>query len=50
MTAPTVAVICVPIPVWGNTLGNAEAPTITRSMIPRPLVERELGGLLLSVE
>ena len=29
---------------------NAESPTTTRSMIPRPLVERELAGLLLSPE
>ena len=44
------AVICVLIPGCGSTIGNAESPTTTRSMIPRPLVERELAGLLLSPE
>jgi PknH-like extracellular domain len=44
------AVICVLIPGCGSTIGNAESPTTTRSMIPRPLVERELVGLLLSPE
>ncbi len=44
------AVICVLIPGCGSTIGNAESPTPTRSMIPRPLVERELAGLLLSPE
>ena len=45
-----VAVICVLIAGCGSTIGNAESPTTTRSMIPRPLVERELAGLLLSPE
>jgi hypothetical protein len=49
-TALAVAVICVLIPGCGSTIGNAESPTTTRSMIPRPLVERELAGLLLGVE
>ena len=44
------AVICVLIPGCGSTIGNAESPTTTRSMIPRPLVERELAGLLLGPE
>jgi PknH-like protein len=44
--ALVVAVICVSI---GGCVsrGNAESPTPTPSMIPRPLVERELAGLLL---
>jgi PknH-like extracellular domain len=53
MRQPTVvlaAVICVLITGCGSTKSNAESPTITRSMIPRPLVERELAGLLLSSE
>jgi hypothetical protein len=45
-----VAVICVLVAGCGNTVGNAEPTTTTRSMIPRPLVERELAGLLLSPE
>ena len=28
--------------------GNAESPTPTPKMIPRPLVERELAGLLVN--
>ena len=47
--ALAVAVICVLIAGCG-TKSNAESPTTTRSMIPRPLVERELAGLLLSPE
>src|SRR5256885_17268110 len=43
-------VICVLIAGCGGTIGNAESTTPTRSMIPRPLVERELAGLLLSPE
>jgi PknH-like extracellular domain len=34
----------------GGTKGNAESPTTTPSMIPRPVVARELPGLLLSPE
>ena len=45
-----VAVICVLAAGCGSTIGNAESMTTTRSMIPRPLVERELAGLLLSPE
>src|SRR5438045_8411353 len=44
------AVICVLIAGCGSTIGNAESTTPTRSMIPRPLVERELTGLLLTPE
>ena len=47
--ALAVAVICVLIAGCG-TKSNAESPTTTRSMIPRPLAERELAGLLLSPE
>jgi hypothetical protein len=43
-----VAVICVLVAGCGNTVGNAEPETTTRSMIPRPLVERELVELLLT--
>jgi PknH-like extracellular domain len=45
-----VVVICVLVAGCGSTVGNAESMTTTRSMIPRPLVERELAGLLLSPE
>ena len=49
-TALAVAVICGSIAGCASTIGNAESPTTTRSMIPRPLVERELAGLLLNPE
>jgi hypothetical protein len=45
-----VAVTCVLIAGCSSTKGNVEVTTSTRSMIPRPLVERELAGLLLSPE
>ena len=45
-----VVVICVLVAGCGSTVGNAESTMTTRSMIPRPLVERELAGLLLSPE
>lgn len=48
--ALAVAVICVLIAGCGSTKGNAVPMTTIRSMIPRPLVERELAGLLLSPE
>src|SRR5258708_820804 len=48
--ALAVAVICVLVAGCGSTIGNAESTATTRSMIPRPLVERELAGLLLSPE
>jgi hypothetical protein len=48
--ALTGAAICVLIAGCGSTIGNAESATTTRSVIPRPLVERELAGLLLSPE
>ena len=47
--ALAVAIICVLIAGCG-TKSNADSPTTTRSIIPRPLVERELAGLLLSPE
>jgi len=43
-----VAVICVLVAGCGSTRGLAGSTTTTRSMIPRPLVERELAELLLS--
>jgi hypothetical protein len=48
--ALAVVMTCVLIPGCSSTIGNAESPTTTRSRIPRPLVERELAGLLLSPE
>ncbi len=42
------AVICVSIVGCASSIGNAQSPTTTRTLIPRPLVERELTGLLLS--
>jgi hypothetical protein len=48
--ALAIAVICVLLAGCGSTKVNAESTTTTRSMIPRPLVERELAGLLLSTE
>ena len=48
--AIAIAVICALITGCAVTRGNAESTTPTRSMIPRPLVERELAGLLLSPE
>src|SRR6478672_5757861 len=47
--AIAVAVICVLI-AGCATKGNAQSVTSTRAMIPRPLVERELAGLLLGSE
>src|SRR6476660_531949 len=48
--ALAVAVICVLIAGCASTKGNAGSTTTARSMIPRPLVERELAGLLLRPE
>ncbi len=48
--ALAVPVICVLVAGCGSTVGNAALTTPTRSMIPRPLVERELAGLLLGPE
>ena len=49
-SAIAVVVICVLSAGCGSTKGHAVSATTTRSMIPRPLVERELAGLLLSPE
>ncbi len=43
-----VAVICVVVAGCGTNIGNAESTAISRTMIPRPLVERELAELLLT--
>jgi PknH-like extracellular domain len=43
-------VICILIAGCGTTTSSADPTTTTRTMIPRPLVERELAGLLLSPE
>jgi PknH-like extracellular domain len=48
--AIAIAVISVLVSGCAVTRGNAESTTPTRSMIPRPLVERELVELLLSPE
>jgi hypothetical protein len=50
MATLAVAVICILIAGCSTTTGKAEPTTTTRTMIPRPLVERELAGLLLSPE
>ena len=47
--ALAVAFICVSIAGCASK-GNAESPAPTPSMIPRPLVERELAALLLDPE
>jgi hypothetical protein len=43
-------VICILIGGCGTTTSSADPTTTTRTTIPRPLVERELAGLLLSPE
>ena len=48
--AIAVAVICILTVGCGSTTGHAVLPTTTQTMIPRPIVERELAGLLLSPE
>ena len=48
--ALAVAVICVLSAGCASSQGSVESTTTTRSMIPRPVVERELAGLLLSPE
>ena len=44
------AVLCVSVVGCASSVGNAQSPTPTRTMIPRPLVERELTGLLLDAD
>lgn len=48
IAALTAAVICASLVGCASTVGNADPPSTTRKMIPRPLVERELAGLLLN--
>jgi hypothetical protein len=52
MRQPTIivaiAVICAASAGCATSTGNAEPPTTTRTLIPRPLVERELPELLLA--
>ena len=48
--ARAVLVICVLTAGCASTKDNAESTTTTRSKILRPVVERELAGLLLSPE
>ena len=48
--ALAVAVICALTSGCGSSQGSVTSTTTTRSMIPRPVVERELAGLLLSPE
>ena len=48
MATLVVAAVCVLVAGCGDTIGNAEPTTTTPSMIPRPLVERELAELLLN--
>ncbi|MGE2835820.1 sensor domain-containing protein [Mycobacterium sp. SMC-4] len=42
------ALICALVAGCGSSIGNAESTTPTRTVIPRPLVERELPELLLT--
>lgn len=46
--ALAVAVIGFTVVGCASSIGNAESPTTTKPRIPRPLVERELAGLLLN--
>jgi PknH-like extracellular domain len=48
--ALAVAVICILTAGCGSSQGSANSTTTTKSLIPRPVVERELDGLLLSPE
>src|SRR5262245_37530087 len=48
--ALAVAAIGVLVAGCGSTNERSEPTTTTQSMIPRPVVERELAGLLLSPE
>ncbi|WP_137144424.1 sensor domain-containing protein [Mycolicibacterium sp. CR10] len=49
-SALAIASLCLLATGCGYSISNASSPTPTRTMIPRPLVERELTGLLLSPE
>ncbi|KUI45662.1 hypothetical protein AU198_05755 [Mycobacterium sp. GA-1199] len=46
-TAFGAAMVCLLVAGCASSVGNAVAPTPTRTLIPRPLVERELDELLL---
>ncbi len=48
LTTALAALICISIAGCASSIGNAESPTTTKTLIPRPLVERELVGLLLN--
>ncbi len=52
MRLSTAAIVgaCLLLAGCGSTVSNAESATPTRTLIPRPLVERELGALLLEPE
>ena len=47
-TAFGAAMVCLLVAGCTSSVGNAVTPTQTRTLIPRPLVERELDELLLS--
>jgi PknH-like protein len=42
--------VCIVTAGCGSNIGNAEPATTPRTIVPRPVVERELAGLLLSPE
>src|SRR5690242_2770072 len=44
------ALLCAVVAGCASTAGHAVMPATSASMIPRPLVERELPGLLLNVD
>jgi len=44
------ALLCAVVAGCASTAGHAVVPATSASMIPRPLVERELPGLLLNVD
>ncbi|BBX53498.1 sensor domain-containing protein [Mycolicibacterium poriferae] len=50
LSTAAIAGLCLLVAGCGNTISNADTVTPTRTTIPRPLVERELGGLLLPPE
>ncbi|KUI20762.1 hypothetical protein AU193_06380 [Mycobacterium sp. GA-1285] len=47
-TAFGAAMVCLLVAGCASSVGNADTPTPTRTLIPRPLVERELDELLLN--
>jgi hypothetical protein len=46
-TMVAIAGLCLVATGCADSISSAESPSPTRTMIPRPLTERELGGLLL---